>query len=179
MFTLIGSIDHTVTNFLFGIIPHNQSFDSFFSFFSFYGISVLVWVILAALLIIFEEKRDRKFIVYLALSLFLTFFLTNIVFKNVFHRQRPINTIVKSLSICPKDYSFPSGHASVAFAGAAILATFDKKRRLGYYAIAVIIAYSRIYLGCHFFIDVVGGSILGYVISITVLFLKEKTRNRL
>lgn len=174
MINFIKGLDHTATNFLYNTIPHDPASDLVFSFFSFYGLSIAIWLIAAILLIIFEEKRDKKFIVYLALSLFLTFFLTNIVFKNIFQRQRPANIKNQLVSVCPKDYSFPSGHSSAAFAGAAVLAAFDKKRRLGYYAIAVIIAYSRIYLGCHFFLDVVGGSLLGYLISKLLLHINMR-----
>ncbi|MFA6513419.1 MAG: phosphatase PAP2 family protein, partial [Patescibacteria group bacterium] len=57
---------------------------------------------------------------------------------------------------------------------ATILAYFDKKRRWFYYIIAVLISYSRIYLGCHYFLDVVAGTILGFVISKIILLTNKK-----
>lgn len=168
---MIINFDQAITTFLYNLLPHNQFFNSFFSFFSLSGISIIVWFIAAALLIFFEEKKNRKFIFYLAVSLFITFVLTNVILKNIFQRERPAITTQKVIS-CPLDFSFPSGHASAAFAGAVILSSFDRKRRLLYFIVATLIAYSRIYLGCHYFIDIVGGGILGGLISTMTLKVK-------
>ncbi|QQG44158.1 MAG: phosphatase PAP2 family protein [Candidatus Roizmanbacteria bacterium] len=168
MITLIANIDRGITAFLYNFFPHNQFFDYIFSFFSFYGSSIIIWFIAALLLVIFAEKKNKKFIIYLAVALLITLFLTNVVFKNVFHRVRPVQTPNTSIS-CPKDFSFPSGHASAAFAGAVVLAVFDKKRKYFYYGTAILIAYSRIYLGCHYFLDVLGGSIVGSIVAYLTL----------
>ncbi|EKE14348.1 MAG: hypothetical protein ACD_12C00559G0006, partial [uncultured bacterium] len=59
-----------------------------------------------------------------------------------------------------------------AFAAATVLAYFDKKRRWFYYSAALLISYSRIYLGCHYFFDVIIGALIGFLISkLVVRFL--------
>ena len=118
-----------------------------------------------------------------SISFLLTFLLTDIVLKNIFLRPRPFDfaqgkpflTIYNHFQLfstfsCPKDFSFPSAHAATAFAAATILTFFDKKHRWFYYTVAILISYSRIYLGCHYFLDVIAGAIIGYIISRLLLF---------
>lgn len=164
----IISLDYFLTNFLNKLIPHNIFFNYFFSFFSLRGASILVWLLVIVIVVILEErknpgisKRDKKFIILFSVSFLLTFLFVDIFLKNIFLRPRP----VLSDFVCPHDFSFPSGHAATAFAAATVLTFFDKKRRWFYYTVAVLISYSRIYLGCHYFFDVVAGAIIGFTIS--------------
>lgn len=163
------SLDQSVTLFLKNLISHNVFFDYFFSFFSLKGSSILIWILIIVGVAILEEKRypgiskkDKKFIVFFSLSFILTTLIVEFPLKNIFERARPI---VSQIYQCPIDYSFPSGHAATAFAAATILTYFDKKRRWFYYTIAILISFSRIYLGCHYFLDVIIGAMIGYLIS--------------
>jgi len=171
----ILKFDSQFTLFLTSLLPHNQFFNLFFSFFSLRGSSILIWIIIITVLVIFEEKKDKKFIIYFLVTFLVTTFLVNIVLKNVFQRSRPteLSSVKAKLSLataCPTDYSFPSSHAATAFASAAVLSYFDKKRKWFYYFVASTIAYSRIYLYCHYFLDILTGTIIGYFIA--KLFLK-------
>jgi len=67
--------------------------------------------------------------------------------------------------------SFPSGHATTAFNLFFMLALLVENRGLKalFFAMAVVVAYSRVYLSQHFLIDIVAGSVFG-VISIFVSF---------
>ena len=56
----------------------------------------------------------------------------------------------------PRTSSFPSGHATTAFTAAALLSDEDRLRPL-YYAIAVVVAWSRVYVRIHHASDVVAG----------------------
>ncbi len=196
--SLILSLDLKITAFLANLFPHNQFFTYFFSFFSLKGNSIFIWILIVVALVIFEEKKDKKFIIYFAITFLTTAFLVNIVFKNIFMRPRPFYSpaVRRSLerranseelsskgslggqlisTACPKSYSFPSGHASTAFAAAYTLSFFDKKRRYFYYTLASLISYSRIFLYCHYFIDVLIGALIGYLISkLTLRLLKIK-----
>jgi membrane-associated phospholipid phosphatase len=74
--------------------------------------------------------------------------------------------------------SFPSGHATTAFALAAVISFWYKDKRIGVLALllAVMVGYSRIYTGNHFLIDVLAGSFLGLGCSIICwLALVKKT----
>jgi len=178
--------DYLFTNFFSRIVPHNIVFDYFFSFFSLKGSSVFIWILIIVIVIIIEERknpgisiRDKKFMLMFSGSFIFTFFVADIFLKNFFRRPRPYllsQTFHSNLiaGICPVDFSFPSAHAATAFAAAGILTHFDKKRRWFYYTVAILISYSRIYLGCHYFFDVLFGAVLGYVLSKIFLYIKIK-----
>jgi len=165
--------DKVITKFIYSALLHNGFFDLVFSFFSMIGSSILVWITLLICLIIFEEKRNHSFFITLAISILVTSFTVNGVLKNIIQRPRPRMTIFSSAN-CPKDYSFPSGHASTAFAAATVIAFYDKKMRWLYYSVAGLISFSRIYLGCHYFFDVIAGGIIGYLISFVTFNLEKK-----
>lgn len=177
-------IDKKITFLLQKIIPHNHFFDYFFSFFSLKGNSIFIWLIIIIVSVFFEEKKnpgiskkDKKFIILFLTAFLLTALIVELPLKNFFHRLRPASTNFKQFQIisdgfnCPKDFSFPSGHAATAFASATILVFFDKKRKWFYYLIAGLISYSRIYLNCHYFADVLIGAIIGIIISKLIIKL--------
>ncbi|MDH7476291.1 MAG: phosphatase PAP2 family protein [Microgenomates group bacterium] len=188
MRSVIISLDQSITIFFNRLLPHNFFFDGFFSFFSIRGINTIFWIILALFWIYLAEKKspglkkkDIKFILIFSSSLLITAFFVNIILKNLIARTRPslnrFQTAPASTSlICPVDFSFPSGHAAIAFAAASVLSAFDKKRKYLYYFIAFLIAFSRIYLGCHYFLDVFGGGLLGYLIA-KWLLIKQRAGN--
>jgi len=68
--------------------------------------------------------------------------------------------------------SFPSGHSATAFGVALILSIFEKnkKRSMLYFFAAVLVGYSRVYLGQHFLQDVFFGSMIGVVSALIVYF---------
>ena len=69
--------------------------------------------------------------------------------------------------------SFPSGHTTTAFAMFSMLAFASRKysMQLICFLAAILVAYSRIYLGHHFFKDVFFGAILGYITTLMVLWV--------
>lgn len=175
-------LDQSITLFLKNIISHNVFLNYFFSFFSLKGNSIIIWLLVILISLILEErknpgisKKDKKFIILFSLSFLLTGLIVSFPLKNLFERIRPVSS---QFFQCPIDYSFPSGHAATAFAAATILTYFDKKRRWFYYMVALLISYSRIYLGCHYFLDVAAGSTLGYMISRLLLFVLDTFPSR-
>lgn len=176
MIDKIVKFDIQITTFLKNLFPHNLFFGAIFSFFSFVGSTSILWLLIIILVLFFEEKahpgiskRDKKFIIIFTLTIFFSFLISEVILKNIFRRPRPISTdfnqFQRVLTNYPKDFSFPSGHSTIAFAAAACLSFFDKKRKWLYYLLAFLIAYSRIYLGVHYFLDVVAGVIIGILIS--------------
>jgi undecaprenyl-diphosphatase len=74
--------------------------------------------------------------------------------------------------------SFPSGHAATAFAGAICLAVVVRKAVPLLFVLAVAIAFSRIYVGVHYPLDVIAGAALGAAVALTVagaLRLRRRT----
>lgn len=168
-------LDKQITLLINGVLPHNYFFDIFFSFFSLQGSSIIIWALIIFIITLLEEKHDKKFILYFFISFLTTALLVNVLLKNIFQRPRPLPNIKYEVvnKTCPKDYSFPSGHAATAFASAAVLSHFDKKRRWFYYLVAFLISLSRIYLGCHYLLDVVGGAVFGEIVTLGVIIIRS------
>ena len=67
-----------------------------------------------------------------------------------------------------QDLSFPSGHATNAFATAVVLTGFGGLGLLPL-AIAGIVAFSRVYLGQHYLSDIIAGSVVGATVAIILI----------
>lgn len=126
------------------------------------GNAGMIWIILAAALLIIP--KTRKLGVIVAIALICDLLLCNVLIKPLVARTRPfdINTSVQLLIPKPKDYSFPSGHTAASFAAAFAL-FFAGSRRIAIPALvlAVLIAFSRMYLYVHFPTDILGGIVVG------------------
>jgi membrane-associated phospholipid phosphatase len=72
--------------------------------------------------------------------------------------------------------SFPSGHTTTAFALCCFLIILLKDIRLGipFFFLAIVTAWSRVYLGEHFFADVYAGSALGVVSAVAICWVADK-----
>jgi undecaprenyl-diphosphatase len=83
--------------------------------------------------------------------------------KLAIDRQRPVD---HALVPEPSSSSFPSGHAATSFACAATLAPFvSRTGAIVLYLLAAGIAYSRVYVGVHYPVDVVAGAALGLLVA--------------
>jgi undecaprenyl-diphosphatase len=76
----------------------------------------------------------------------------------------------------PGSGSFPSGHASTSFACAATLAWLTPLSPVVLYALAVLIAFSRVYVGVHYPLDVIAGAALGLGVATALRLLVEARR---
>lgn len=89
--------------------------------------------------------------------------IVNVGIKSLFRRTRPTWNLGDERPHRlrnPRTSSFPSGHASSAFTAAGVLAPGDPLAPL-YYAVAVVVASSRVYVKIHHASDVVAGAALG------------------
>ena len=66
-------------------------------------------------------------------------------------------------------YSFPSNHAANSFVFATVISYFYEKNKTFLYILASAIAFSRVYVGVHYPLDIIFGSIIGYIISWIIL----------
>lgn len=66
-------------------------------------------------------------------------------------------------------WSFPSNHAANSFAFATVLSYFFEQKKLALFTLASIIAFSRVYVGVHYPLDIIFGAMIGYILSWMVL----------
>ena len=101
--------------------------------------------------------------------------------KNAVDRERPELALdgVDTLVDTPSSPAFPSGHAATSFAAAVILAAAVPSLAPALFALAAIVAWSRLYVGVHYPLDVAGGAALGIVVAtVLLLFVRALPRSR-
>ena len=158
---------------------HTPVLDQIMCFITRLGDAGILWILLAVVLLLIPKTRKSGLV--LAGALVVDALLCNVIFKPLIARTRPfdVNTAVQLLVGRPTDYSFPSGHTAASFASvAALFMAGEKKLWKPALVLAVLIAFSRLYLYVHYPTDVLGGLTLGlvagYLGSRLVLWLMEK-----
>jgi undecaprenyl-diphosphatase len=159
------------------IVHHRTPWlDDLFVALSHIGNSGLVWLVLAVLATVLW-RRPSIFLLVLSGSLLAGW--ASFGLRQAIGRERPPHRFPdpRPLVETPVSDSFPSGHAAISFACAALLAWLTPLPRLPLYALAALIAFSRVYNGVHYPLDVLGGAVLGLAVA-TALRLLARGRRR-
>lgn len=156
------SIDFTILNFIYDNC-RTVWLDALMPFITKLGDSGAIWIVLAIGLLI--SRKYRKTGIALCCALILDIVVCNGILKPFVARIRPcdINTAVKLLIPHPTDFSFPSGHTAASFAAVSALYFSRRKLWIPALALAVLIAFSRLYLYVHYPSDVIAGILLGSI----------------
>jgi undecaprenyl-diphosphatase len=138
-------------------------FDHVFEALSHAGTWGAVWLVLAAVLGV--ALRRPPIFVWTLVAAGLAEIVSEAL-KAVFHRARPL---AEALVTKPHSHSFPSGHSTTAFACATVLAVMVPRLLGLFFVLAAAIAWSRVYVGVHYPLDVLVGAALGVAIGLVVI----------
>jgi undecaprenyl-diphosphatase len=125
--------------------------------------------ILAAILILYMGRlRGLRFLALAAVSVVVADAISTHVFKHVVLRTRPCIALegVRQLVGCVNSPSFPSNHAANAAALATLATLFMPRLGLPAVALAMLVGYSRIYVGAHYPLDILVGGVLGIAVAL-------------
>ncbi len=162
-------IDYAVYNFISKFITNNLT--NSIKLLTELGSAVVVISILSIIFIFFKNK---KYGFYMSINLIIITVM-QLILKSIFMRSRPVDVNL----IFEKGYSFPSGHSLtvMAFYGFIIYlihaSNINKNSKIIYIflfsLIILIVGLSRIYLGVHFFTDVIGA--YSFSLSYLIIFI--------
>ncbi|MBI5236474.1 MAG: phosphatase PAP2 family protein [Deltaproteobacteria bacterium] len=137
-----------------------------------------------ALVLILGKRKDRMGLVVLVLTVLVADLLCN-QFKHLIMRVRPCNALdyARLVAGCRSSFSLPSGHATNIFAAMVFLSMRYGRFKPLFLAIAFAVAYSRVYVGVHYPIDITVGAMLGTIVALCFARLEkfavaEYTRRR-
>ncbi|MBE6726928.1 MAG: phosphatase PAP2 family protein [Ruminococcaceae bacterium] len=135
--------------------------DAFFSTVTRLGDWGWFWILVAAAMLFFPKTRRMG--LEMGIALILGGLICNVFLKNVTARIRPCDFDPSVVLLIPREvnFSFPSGHAAVSFEGAVTILRHHRKWGIAALVLAVVIAFSRLYLRVHYPSDVLAGTIIG------------------
>lgn len=167
-FVLFG-IDAGMTHFINSFGGQNGFADAILKLVSFVGIPAMVLAVAWQWWSRDQHPKKRYVLLSAGFSFLLALALNQIILLAV-HRVRPYDAGVTHLLIAPSgDPSFPSDHASAAFAIAfAFLLRSRTKQGFVFAVCASLVALSRVYVGTHYVGDVTGGALTACIAALAV-----------
>lgn len=123
-------------------------------------------------------KKDRMAIKITSLT-YVGLAITELIIKETVGKLRPFLVMegMAPLSSSLYETSFPSGHTMISFFVAYFIPNIFKwplKYKYLLYLLAIVIAWSRVYLGMHYVFDVIAGVIIGSMAGIVAEMVYRK-----
>ena len=176
----ITKIDLSILNFIQGL--KSPLMDKMMTTITALGNMGIFWILL--ILIFLTTKEYKKMAKLMVLCLLVNTIIVNLILKPAVGRTRPFELVdgIKLLVLKPQDPSFPSGHSAISFCMLTVILFFSKSKTINIMStiLAVLIAFSRLYLYVHFPSDVICGIIIGILTAVgTLKFYYSKKGQKL
>jgi undecaprenyl-diphosphatase len=135
---------------------------------------VIIWLAL----MVFGRKKGRVTAILVVVILVLSDQLSSSVIKPWINRTRPCFVLsgVRLLIDQSGSPSFPSSHAANMAAMAVLFSVKYRRFAALFIAIALVVSYSRIYVGVHYPSDLIGGWVVGIACAATILMAEKQIR---
>lgn len=137
--------------------------------------------IVGMILLLWKGGRTGRIVVFtLIITAIVSDQISSNFLKKLIGRPRPCHELLdlRLLINCGSGKSFPSSHAVNNFAAAMVLGWHYRKQAWIFFTIAAMVAFSRVYCGVHYPLDITGGAIIGTAIGYSMVLLKEKLMQR-
>jgi len=172
------NFDVAVTRAINSLSGVNFTIDTLMIWVSVIGVQLLVIAVAGQWWVRNERIHTRHILIATGFSFIAGLALNQLILLFI-HRMRPYDAGLTHLLIARSpDFSFPSDHATATFAIAAgFLLHGFRRRGIGFLAAALLISFSRVYIGTHYFSDVLGGMATGILAAMLVrIFYREGSR---
>src|SRR3989338_373096 len=143
---------------------HNNFTDIFFSNITHFG-SFYFLVLIGIVAYLLKNRQSKEFSATFLQAYAVVVTIVELL-KYFFDRPRPFEVLENVNVFSSKsDPSFPSGHSAGIFLLASVGAEKFPRYKIPLYALAFLVSISRIFVGLHYPIDVLAGSLIGFFIG--------------
>ncbi len=173
---MLKNIDLKLFSIINGFAGKNQIFDNIGIFLAKY----IIYIFPVILIILYKNKKYRKPSMYSLYSAIIGIVI-NWITSLIYFRQRPfVVKIGTQLISHSSDASFPSDHTTFMLSIAFTLICFKETRKIGLMLslTGLISGLSRVYVGIHYPLDILGSILVAGISSLITLIIKEKIKNK-
>ena len=162
------TLSNSITDFIMPLITYDKGLRNIYAL----AMIILLWK---------GDKKMRWMVLGSVVVLVLTDQISAGLLKNWIGRMRPCHVFdlnsIHLLVDCGGGKSMPSAHAANAFGQAVYFSIFYKQPRVYLFVYATLIALSRVFVGVHYFSDILVGSMIGVFAGVLIAHLFERVYN--
>lgn len=134
-----------------------------------YGLLVLLLVF--ALLSSYLWREKMELLLIAGVSALVARFGVAEFIRLFYHRPRPFTDLPVDQLLTSTEWSFPSGHATFFFALATAVYLYNKKWGITFFIMTILMTISRVIVGIHYPLDILGGAIIGIGVGCATFYL--------
>lgn len=160
---------------------HTVFLDHFFQLITFLGDGIFAVILSVFFYFIKDKKEGGQLLITFLISALIAQLLKNFIFSDAMRpffyiRAGELEVVTIEGLQMHVNHSFPSGHTTTIFALCSMLSLYFNSKKIGLILIfvAIITAYSRVYLSQHFLQDILAGALLGVITSSIIYYYTSK-----